>query len=319
MYYDYKGWWISSAREYLSNFRNGAICVTWGRNDEDKMYNELPKLITSNDLDQYAYANFLMQCHRNDINDLYKALEIAKNLMHKGNGLGNYLYAFLIYGGKVLKKVDDIAYAHLVKANELIPDFAPGLFNVGICLVKGEGCTKNLDLGLQYIQRAKELGFNRAINYIGLLYYNGYRNFPLDYAKAFECFRESAFRGDENGYYYQAMMYRKGEGVSQDHKRSLDCYSLAGTKGHVDAAYYAGLVQITGEHHPVNYEAAAYHLENAAKWGHAKAMWMLGVLYLEKIYLFYGKQEEGKQWIIKSCRLGCQEAIDTAKKANIRY
>ena len=201
MWFDYKGWWISSAQEYISNFRRGSICVSFSKSDVDKVYRDLPRLITSTDIDQYAYGFFLMK-YGKDINDQYKALEIAKNLMAKGNVLGNYIYAHLIFDDKVLRKVEDIGLGHFQRVLQDIPDFAPALYNVGLCYYRGQGTSKNIPLAMQYFEKAKQGGFNPAINYIGLCYYNGRHGYPLDHYKAFECFRESSFRGDEEGYYY---------------------------------------------------------------------------------------------------------------------
>ena len=101
MRYDYKGWWINDASQYLSNYRMGSICVTYSKSDVEKMFRDLPRLITSSDIDQYAYGTFLYKNYRNN-DDLKKALAIAKNLMNNGNVLGNYLYAHLIFDGVVL-------------------------------------------------------------------------------------------------------------------------------------------------------------------------------------------------------------------------
>ena len=38
MEYDYRGWWIKNANEYLSNFRAGAICVEYSKEDAKKIY-----------------------------------------------------------------------------------------------------------------------------------------------------------------------------------------------------------------------------------------------------------------------------------------
>ena len=318
MWYDYKGWWINSAQEYINNYRNGAICVTFSKDDIEKVHRDLPRLVTTTDIDQYAYGFFLMKYARN-IDDSYKALQISKALMAKGNVLGNYLYAHLIFENKVLKRIDEIGLQHFLRVLQDIPDFAPDLYNVGLCHYRGEGTPKNIPLALEYFEKARQGGFNAAINYIGLLYYNGHHGYPLDYYKAFECFRESSFRGDEKGYYFLGILYNQGKGCTQDYKRALDCFALAGTKGHIDAAYSAGLMQTTGTNVPKNIDAAAYYLNIAAKGGRVEAMYFLATLYLGNPYHFYGKEEEGKAWLIKACQQVFQDAIALDRKLNIRY
>ena len=297
MRYDYKGWWINSAQQYLSNFRMGSICVTYSKEDGEKMYRDLPRLITSDDIDQYAYGNFLYYSYKNN-DDLKKALEIAKNLMNKGNVLGNYLYAHLIFDGKVLKKVEDIGVAHFKRVLQDIPDFAPALYNLGYCMYYGKGIEKNITEAMKYIERAKEGGYNAAINYIGLCYYNGRHGYPEDCQKALECFKESSFRGSENGYFYLATLYALGKGCPKDPQKAVECYALAGTKGHIEAAYNAGRMYFFGTQIPKNLGAAAYSLEIAAKGEKVEAMYLLALLYLND-YSFYHKKMKAKNGLEK--------------------
>ena len=317
MRYDYKGWWINDASQYLSNYRMGSICVTYSKSDVEKMFKDLPKLITSSDIDQYAYGTFLFKNYRNN-DDLKKVLAIAKNLMNNGNVLGNYLYAHLIFDGVVLQKIESIAVQHLERVLRDIPDFAPALYNLGYCYYYGNGVNKNTTLAMQYINKAKDLGLNSAINYVGLCYYNGKDGYPQDYQKALECFKESSFKGDEKGYFYLATLYALGKGCPRDYQRAVECYSLAGTKGHIDSAYNAGRMYFFGTQVAKNIGAAAYSLEIAAKGDKVEAMYLLSLLYLKESEYYY-KKDEGIEWLKKACKLGYEDAIKLANKMNIRY
>ena len=317
MEYDYRGWWIKNANEYLSNFRAGAICVEYSKEDAKKIYKELPHLITASDIDQYAYALFLMNLNISK-NDSYKALQIAQNLINKGNVLGNYLSAHLIFDGIVVKNVDAIAVKHLQKVLQYIPNFAPALYNLGCCYYYGKGIEKNPSLGMKYIEKANDLGFNKAVNYIARCYYDGNNNYPVNYQKALELFKQTYLRGNAEAHYYLGEMHRYGKGLSQDLNKALPYFSIAGYKGHIEAAQLAGVLQFGGKHVPLNIPEAANLLKIAAQGGKTEAMYVLALIYIVHEN-FNHKKDEGFEWLKKACKLGYEDAIKLANKMNIRY
>lgn len=315
MYYDFKGWWINNARELLSNYRNGAICVTYSKQDQDAIAKDLPRLVTNDDIDQYCYASFLYSTGR----DNYKAYQIIQNLMYKNYTHAYYVYAHMLYDGKVVSKNEYEGARYFQKVIDAIPNFAPALYNLGVCYINGNGVSKNETKGIQMIQKAKELGLNNAINYIGHCYYNGKLGFPKDPYKAFECYNESSFRGDTTGYFNLGILYSLGAGCTQDKKKAYSNYSLAATKGHLEAQYISGIMCLTGTDIPRNLDGAVYFFEMAAKAGQAKSMGYLGSLLLSKELCYYMREEEGKEWIRKGARLGDKVSIEIANKYNIRY
>ena len=86
---------------------------------------------------------------------------------------------------------------------------------------------KNYKTALEYYKKAAELGNDKAMYYIGSIYYCGHKNIPKDYNEAMKWYKKAA----EFGYAYAmtaiGLMYESGYGVNQDYNKAIEWYKKA--------------------------------------------------------------------------------------------
>ena len=77
-----------------------------------------------------------------------------------------------------------------------------------------------------------------------------------DYATAFKLWRPLAEQGDAVAKSNLGVMYRRGEGVTQDDKEALKWYRLAAAQGYASAQFNLGTMYDTGQGVPQDYAKA---------------------------------------------------------------
>lgn len=111
-----------------------------------------------------------------------------------------------------------------VAANENIPE---AMFHYGMALKNGFGTTKDLDKGLDYLQKAAEKQNHMAIYEIGTLLFKGIPGkVPHDPVSAFQCFVDASKLGNRDASYMIAHCYVEGIGVERDMKKAFDILEL---------------------------------------------------------------------------------------------
>src|SRR6267142_5740713 len=68
-----------------------------------------------------------------------------------------------------------------------------------------------------------------------------------DYTSALNSFRKAASRGDAIAQYNLALMYDKGQGVSQSYKEALSWYAKAAAQGLAQAQFNLGALYDDGQ------------------------------------------------------------------------
>lgn len=317
MWFYYKGWSVSDAKEYLKEFRNGNISINYNKEDAEKIYQQLPFVVTNDDIDQYAYALFLYRNYKNK-NDISKVLKITDNLVARNFIPVYYLNGCIYLDGKIVTQNYSTAKRWYEKTLDTIPDFAPALYELGYMYLKGLGVPQITTKAVDLIHKSKICGYGPALNFEGLAYYNGGYGYPKDHFEAFDCFRASAFGKNPKAYYYLGIMYYFGHGCDQSYKQALDYYGLAAANDNVEAMYEYGLMCSTGTYVEKNISGALYYLEKASILGHAKAMGLYGSLLCTEKEAPYEKRSEGPKWIRKGVELGDNKAKEYAKILGIK-
>jgi TPR repeat protein len=90
---------------------------------------------------------------------------------------------------------------------------------------------------------------------LGLMYRKG-EGVSQDYVQALKWFKLAAAQGEAESQFSLGLMYRKGEGVSQDDTEALKWYRLAAAQGHARAQGNLGAMYADGEGIPQDYVQA---------------------------------------------------------------
>jgi TPR repeat protein len=96
-----------------------------------------------------------------------------------------------------------------------------------------------------------------------------------DYATALQEWTPLADQGVADAQFYLGLMYKNGQGVTQDHAEAFKWYRLAANQGVADAQFYLGSIHILTE----DYAEAVKWRRLAAEQGHAFAQYSLGTMY----------------------------------------
>ena len=100
-----------------------------------------------------------------------------------------------------------------------------------------------------------------------------------NYATALKEWRPLAEQGDAFAQDNLGLMYRKGQGVTQDDAEAVRWYRKAADQGDADAQSFLGVMYTNGEGVTQDYQAALGWYCKAIKQGHSGAMGNLGFMY----------------------------------------
>ncbi len=100
-----------------------------------------------------------------------------------------------------------------------------------------------------------------------------------DYETAFNSFRKAAEQGEARALNNLGLMYFNGEGVTQDDKEAARWYLKAAEQGEARAQYNLGVMYASGEGVTQDDKEAARWYLKAAEQGEASAQHNLGVMY----------------------------------------
>ncbi len=102
-----------------------------------------------------------------------------------------------------------------------------------------------------------------------------------DYKTAFEKWKPLAEKGYAQAQFNLGLMYRRGEGVTQDNKEAVKWFRFAAEKGHPPAQNNLGEMYIKGHGVTQDYEEAVKWFRLSAGQGNAHAQSNLGVRYFK--------------------------------------
>lgn len=117
-----------------------------------------------------------------------------------------------------------------------------------------------------------------------------------------EVFRKKlaeAENGNVTAQSHLAMMYREGEGVSQNYKEAAKWYTKAAEQGNVNAQFNLGIMYHTGVGVAHDYKQAVSWYRMAAEQGHADAQFNIGWMFSNGQGLIQNS-EEAVKWYAKA-------------------
>jgi len=117
---------------------------------------------------------------------------------------------------------------------------ANGLYNLGMCYLRGYGCPPDQDLALKSFRAAAEAGHPEAINNLGGFFRDGIvvtRNLET----AARWFARSANLGNDFGQLNYALALQRGEGVEKDEAKAVELFRSSALHGNAEAMNAYGM------------------------------------------------------------------------------
>ena len=155
---------------------------------------------------------------------------------------------------------------------------ARAINNLGISYFDGRGVEKNESAAFEYFRRAADLGNVAAIYNLGARYDFG-RGVEKNESAAFEYYRRAADLGDVNAITGLGDSYNYGIGVEKNFSAGLEYYRRAADLDNVEAIYNLGISYSNGRGVEKNESAGLEYYRRAADLGHAGASVMVGWQY----------------------------------------
>jgi len=112
---------------------------------------------------------------------------------------------------------------------------APALYRLGSLYEKGQGVKKDLEKARQFYLTGADKGNAKAVHNLAVLYAEGIDGKP-DYRTASQWFRKAADKGVADSQYNLGILYARGIGVDQNLAESYKWFALAAQQGDQDAA-----------------------------------------------------------------------------------
>ena len=153
-----------------------------------------------------------------------------------------------------------------------------GLYNLGMCLMRGYGCVPDADKAFDCFKAAAEAGHPEAINNIGGFYRDGIV-VEKDLVVAAKWFAKSAALENPYGELNYALAILRGEGVEKDQPRAAAMLRDVAMQGSPEAMNAYGMCLYNGEGVEKDQRAAVTWYTRAAELGFAVAMENLAECY----------------------------------------
>lgn len=310
MYFSFRGWSVSSAKEYLKEYRNGNFCPVYDIYTQKKLLEELPILIDKNsNVDNYAYALALYK--HGDRIEQDKAFYLVEKLLDNDYLPAYDLYGLMFYDGICVSQ----SYATAFKWFERGADkgFAIAHYHLGCLYLEGKGVAKNVNKGMEYIERSAGYGYNKAVYYVGYCYYKGINGYPLDYLSAKNYFETGNRQSDAQSSLALYDMYDRGLGVQKNTQTAIKYLSYSALSGSTFANYKMGLINYLGESVEKNIGSAYEYFIKSAEGNNAEACYFAGSMILNK-EVWWEDQNKGIQLVKKGAELGSTRAKELLKK-----
>lgn len=308
--YNYRGYYATSPREYLNEFKNGNICIFYSKKNGKDLIKSLVTMVNKDsDIEMYAYVCALHKF--GDIDDKHRAFKITRDLAKKGFVPAYNVYGIALSEGDVICQNKKAAFDWFKKASD--EGFVIARHNLGICYLSGNGVAKDEATGMSLIWDSADWGYNLSLNTLAAAYYNGSRGYPQDYNMAFEYYSIAARQYDGKAAFALGLMYEKGFGCEQSYEMAFSKYKLAAGLDHTLAQTITGEWLLFGNHVEKDTIAACEFLNEAAENGNELAMYYLGAGSLDGTFWWIEKSE-GKEWVKKAAKLGQEDATKLLKK-----
>ena len=224
-----------------------------------------------------SMAWYLLSLENND-RDLLRRAADAGNVQAL-NGWGTYLVTRAFGETADTNEVNRIlGVAHDYFKAAAGQGDANGLYNLGMCHLRGLGTPQDDQSAFNCFRAAAEREHPEAINNIGLFFREG-RVVEKDLEMSAKWFEKSASYDNPYGLFNFALALQNGEGVAQDEARAAALLSKSAAGGCVEAIDAYGVALWKGRGVPKNQKAAFRYFLRAAEAGYPPAMENLSTCY----------------------------------------
>lgn len=176
---------------------------------------------------------------------------------------------------------------------------------LGLIYNKGISVPINEQEGVQWLEKAAEAGYAKALYNLGLLLKETVN--PTDQTRALAYFEKAAKAGYTKAYNTWGGMVMKGIGTPQNYPLALSIFKEGADKGDPNSTYSVGYMYYKGLGCTQNYSLAVQQFELGAQKGSLSAMYMLGLCYRNG----YGvtiDTDKAKFWLSKSAARGLKKS-----------
>ena len=158
-----------------------------------------------------------------------KVFEYYRKSAEQGFALGMFSLGEMYYGGQGCEKNDQQAVYWIQKAEKEYDD--PNVYITLATILRDseDDSVRDPDRAFEYAQKAVDTGSETALNLMGTFYENG-TGVPQDYKKAFEYYSLAAEEGVEIAYLSMGAFYQLGYGVSQDYWKAVESGNCTSVK-----------------------------------------------------------------------------------------
>lgn len=226
--------------------------------------------------------------------------------------------AEVYYYGKFGEKEDDEKAYRLYKELEtLTPADGMVLYRLGKCYELGLSVEKNIDLALEYFQKAVEKGAGIACWRLGDLYKAG-EVVPKDMTKCLEYMFKGVELGSQEAAVTLGNMYHFADGVEKDDTKSFEYYKIAAELGNINAYHRLGLHTYNGWGVDADIAQGMEYWKKGAELNQLDCMNIIGLAYLEEGTDLPQNTELGLYWLERCADRGLPEARYTLGKTYLK-
>ena len=244
-----------------------------------------------------SMAWYLLSLENNDRDLLHRAADAGN--VQAMNAWGTYLVTRAVAETADTNEVNRIlGVAHDYFKSAAGQGDANGLYNLGMCHLRGLGTPKDDQSAFNCFRSAAGMEHPEAINNIGLFFREG-RVVEKDLEMSTKWFEKSASYGNAYGQFNFALALQNGTGVKQDETRAAMLLARAADGGCVEAIDAYGVALWKGRGVPADPSAAFRQFLRAAEAGYPPAMENLSTCY------HFGKgvkpdERQSMEWKIRS-------------------
>ena len=153
-----------------------------------------------------------------------------------------------------------------------------GLYNLGMCYMRGYGCNENRDKAFECFRTAAEAGHPEAINNIGGFYRDGIV-VEKDPVLATRWFAKSADCDNSYGMLNYGLALQRGEGVARDPQKAAELFKGSADQGNAEAMNAYAMCLFNGDGVAKDERAGVQWYRRSASAGCAEAMDNLASCY----------------------------------------
>jgi TPR repeat protein len=195
--------------------------------------------------------------------------------------------AFKVGMSFMVKGEFDKGLEYLQRAHEL--GHSEASYNLASMYAKGDGVERDFDKVVEYLKKSVEGGYHPAMTNLGLLYAQG-QGVPQDFTKAHDLWKKAAEGEHPDAMHNLAVIYATGKGVERDIQEAIKWYRKGSNAGFVDSMFNLGLIYANGDGVPRDFNEAKRLWEMAAAKGHPMAKQNLA-----KLQQILSQQQEKQQ------------------------